>query len=118
MVDRERPRQRDEALQIGEGERDPVGIEPAGRRDAAAEAAHDLFVEQRQQGAAEPLEDDKAQRVGADIDDGDAADRIARVPVGHQRWRICGRRITARPAAAGPRRNALPRPERLGLVMK
>ena len=44
MIDGERPRQGDEALQIGKGELDAVGIEPAGHRDAAPERAHHLFV--------------------------------------------------------------------------
>ena len=69
VIDTERPRQRDKALQIGVGELDAVAVQPAGRGDAAPERAHDLFVEQRHQRRAEPLEDDEAQRVRADIDD-------------------------------------------------
>ena len=48
---------------------DAVLVQPAGRVDAAAEAAQHLLVEQRQRRARRPLEDDEAHRVGADIDD-------------------------------------------------
>ena len=37
MIDAERPRQRDEALQIGEASATPSRVQPAGRGDAAAE---------------------------------------------------------------------------------
>ena len=75
VIDLERAGERDKALEIGVGELDAVAIKPAGAGDAAAQPAHDLFVEQRQQRRAEPLEDDQAQRVRADIDDGDALGR-------------------------------------------
>ncbi len=85
MIDGERPRQGDEALQIGKGELDAVGIEPAGHRDAAPERAHDLFVQQGQQGRAEPFEDDETQRIRADIDDRDAISSGLWTSIGHRR---------------------------------
>ena len=101
VIDRERPCQRDKALHIGKGERDAVRVEPTGRGNAAAERAHDLFVEERQQRRAEPLVDDKAQRVRADIDDRDPTGHRAVISVGHRRWDYLARRISARQAAAG-----------------
>ncbi len=122
MIDAERSRQRDEALQIGKGKLDAVAVEAAGRRDAAPEAAHDFLVEQRQQGCAEAFEDDKTQRIGADVDDGDATDGAevaGEVAIGHC---VSGRRQPGTAVSAAcrrvARRSALPRPDRLGLVMK
>src|SRR6185437_10533836 len=68
MIDAQRPRQRDKALDVGIGEFDAVAVEPPGAGNAASEAAHDLFVEQRHQRRTHPLEHDEAQRIGADID--------------------------------------------------
>ncbi len=61
--------QRDEALQIGLGERDTLGAQPIGLLETAAEAAHDLLVEQRPRRAARPVIDNEAERIRTDIDD-------------------------------------------------
>ena len=113
VIDLQRAGKRDETLQIGEGELDAVRVETSGPGDTASERAHDLFVEQRQQTGAEPFEHDKAQRVRTDIDDGDTPDGSGGVAIRHAARR--SQRATSR---AWPRRKALPRPERLGLVMK
>ena len=63
--------QRDEAADGGQRRGDRLGVEPAARGDAAAEAAQLLLVEERRRRAAEPLVDDEADRVRADVDDGD-----------------------------------------------
>jgi len=83
MIDRERPREGGEPLDIGKSQLDAVGIEPAGHGDAAAQRAHDPFVEQRQQRGAEPFEDRETQRIRADVDDRDAAIRSDQIPIGH-----------------------------------
>ncbi len=66
-------RQGDEALQIGARQRHAVGIEPPGGLEVAAEAAHDLLVEQRARRAPHAVIDDEAQRVRADVDHRDGA---------------------------------------------
>ncbi len=73
---------------------------------------------------AEPLEDDEAQRVRPDIDDGDAAERAAMalrsgIALAGRSQRGDRPGTAARPPPArAARRSALPRPDRLGLVMK
>ncbi len=63
MIHLQRASQRDETLQIGEGEFDAVRMEPPGPGDVAPERAHDLFVEERQEAGAKPLEYNEAQRI-------------------------------------------------------
>ena len=83
MIDGNGAGESDEAAQIDQRQGDPFRIQPAGRGDAAPEAAHDLLVEERKHRGAEPLEDDEAQRVRAEIDDADALGRRKRIGIGH-----------------------------------
>ena len=106
----------------------PVAAEPA------AEAAEHLLVEQQQRRARQAVEDDETDRIRSDIDDADA-------PFPRASWPRASRRRAFLPHGAARRRildpatrrqaflksskgafldflSALPRPERLGLVMK
>src|SRR5262249_27237511 len=83
---------------------------PPGALEVAAEAAQHLLVEDRHGGARRRVEHDQADRVRADVDDA--------VPVvleARPRRHDVG---SARNAETPALRSALPRPERLGLVMK
>ncbi len=64
-----RPQQNTEALEVRERQFDALRGEPAGIMQAAAEAAHDFFVEQGQRHAPHAVEHDQANRVRADVDD-------------------------------------------------
>ena len=63
--------QRAEALERVERGVDGVRRQQAGRLHLAAEAGQHLFVEDRRRRARQPFVDDEADRVRADIDDGD-----------------------------------------------
>ena len=97
---------------------DRLGGEQAGGGEPAAERAERLLVVQRDRCPGQALVDDEPDRVGADVDDGEGAGRHRpRSMSGHQRGarsRAAGELLAARPASC----KALPRPERLGLVMK
>ena len=83
MIDGNGAGESDEAAQIDQRQGDPFRVQPAGRGDTAPEAAHDLLVEQRKHRGAEPLENDEAQRVRAEIDDADALGRRKRIGIEH-----------------------------------
>ena len=99
---------------------DGVGGQQPGRLHLAAEPAQHLLVEDRRRAAGQPLVDDEAHRVRADVDDRD------RRPVIETTLRDIHRRTP--PLNARSRRRTrlrgddslsdLPRPDRLGLVMK
>ena len=113
---------RAEALERGERGVDGVRRQQAGRLHLAAEAGQHLFVEDRRRRARQPLVDDEADRVRADIDDGD------RRPVVEPALGRIGRSIASSAYAPSTRRRIrlrgddslsdLPRPDRLGFVMK
>ena len=114
--------QRGEAANGGQRRGDCRRLEPAARRQAATEAAQLLLVKERRGGAGEPLVDDQADGVGADVDD---RNRPAAVET-PGRARDDGQcviqnyapRPRRRPGGLGAIFTALPRPDRLGLVMK
>src|ERR671925_28173 len=83
MIDANGSSERDEAAQIHERKFDAFRIEAAGRGDPAPQAAHDLLVEQWKYRGAQPLEDDEAQRVRAQIDDADPFGIRKQIPIRH-----------------------------------
>ena len=88
------PRKRAKAHQRGERLVDGVLGEQAGREHLAAEAGEHLFVEDRRQAARQPLVDDEADRVRADVDDRDrraVVDAALRERPGAARHLIQGR---------------------------
>ena len=89
--------------------------EPPGGEDVAAESAQDLLVVERRRRPAHPLVGDEAHRVRAAVDD---RDRAARRP--HRRGlRLAQAGLLRRTSAFGlDCFEDLPRPDRLGLVMK
>ena len=91
MVDADGARERNEAPQIDKGEAYALRVLTAGRADPAPEAAHDLFVEEGKQCCAQPLEDDEAQRIRAEIYDADTLGALMQIPIGH---RISARRAS------------------------
>src|SRR6056297_1976308 len=95
-----------------------VGVEVAGFGHAAAEPAHDLFIEEIGRASGRAVEDDEADGVRADIDDPDPSQRqcaraveegpsewapvvlLRRAAVFHQ-WSIPLRRMAVCPTRAG-----------------
>ena len=100
-----------------------LGIELAGRDDAAAEAGQHLFVEQHGRRARQPLIDDETDRVRPDVDDRQRSAVLAAGPamqISHQLAAASAflRRLNWAMRLGACDFSASPRPERLGLVMK
>src|SRR5262249_19221662 len=113
---------RTEAAELVDGELHRLGIEPARRGNAAAEAGQHFLVEQDGRRARDPLIDDEADRVRSDINDGQGP------PILQPALRM-GNHLAGARLAFFERLNcairlgacffsAPPRPDRLGLVMK
>ena len=101
---------------------DALGIHAAGRVDALAEAAHDLFVEQHGRRPAQPLIDHQSNRVRPNIHDGDRGNS-RQTPLGFRFYHaipVYLLRPLSQPAMTFGVLDfkASPRPDRLGLVMK
>ncbi len=114
--------QRLEAMQRDNGAFDTVLIHAAGGINTLAEPAHDLLVEKDRRRAAQPLVDDEADRVRADIDDGDrgnAPQTPLRFRFYHSKPNYCfWPRFQPAIRLGELDLRASPRPERLGFVMK
>ena len=129
--------QRGEAFQRGKPLDDAVGVQQARLLHAAAEAAQHLLVEQGERRTGQPVMDDETDRVGADVDHADTLRRTAGrpIPVGgnvawnggranvlaHTQTPVTRPQVTACSMSRGGVRlllSALPRPDRLGLVIK
>ena len=135
----------DEPAEILVGLDQSFRIEPAAGLHAAAQSAHHLLVENRRRRARRALEHHQADGVRSDIDDRDPCSEIVRGAgrraaealsdrqdgdvSGHRSFGETGRHSGPSPHPRPGRdrliggrfplpRNALPRPERLGLVMK
>ena len=99
-----------EAGEVDQRRLDAGFVEPAGRVEAAPQAAQHLLVEQRQGRARRAVEHHQADRIGADVDDRDAAMTRQRREGG---FNHAGRRhgdirlilqegLQAQPASGGP----------------
>ena len=109
--------ERPKAPQRAERLLDRVGRQPAFRSNLAAEAAENLLVEDRSGAADQPLVDDEADGVGADVDDGDRTN-VRQPAVGFERRRFSRDRRGGRGSEEKSSLRDLPRPDRLGFVMK
>src|SRR3546814_11300970 len=112
-------------MKIVHREPHPVRMEPAGPRQIAPQAAEHLLVEHRHRRSGEAVVDDQPDRVGTEVDH---ADPLRDVPSDRSDQEGRSRHWTtvlnyfwifrisrgARPGSL----SALPRPDRLGLVMK
>ena len=134
--------QRAVALERRQRVLDRVGREQPGGLHLAAEPAQRLLVEQRRRAAGEPLVDHEPHRVRADVDDGDrrtvvkaslrvvggrfiVSRNLSGWPVANYRFGTADHCRTLPVHLRSGRRNRgtdslgdLPRPDRLGLVMK
>ena len=109
-----------EAVQIDERRINARFVQASGFIQAAAQPAEHLLVEQQQGRAGDSVEDDKADGVGADVNDGDAAPMRTRLRLaaGPRSSHPCHAFFRSSWGAFLDFLSALPRPERLGLVMK
>ena len=110
MLDPHGPGQRRESPQIDQSWSPRGAVETTGRGDATRQSTDDLLVDQWKQGGADPFKNDQAQRIRAEIDDADATEPFG----GAARFDPVQRTTSL----GWPCRTALPRPDRLGLVIK